>query len=60
VILYQDACQRGRADGEVLALLRAGPGRRPAHQPCEEIVGEFIAIDRRWRACSRATCAWCW
>ena len=24
VILYQDACQRGRADGEVLALLRQG------------------------------------
>ncbi|EFK96003.1 Cyanophycin synthetase, partial [sediment metagenome] len=24
VILYQDQCQRGRADGEVLALLRSG------------------------------------
>jgi cyanophycin synthetase len=24
VILYQDACQRGRADGEVIALLREG------------------------------------
>ena len=24
VILYQDQCQRGRADGEVLALLRKG------------------------------------
>ena len=24
VILYQDQCQRGRADGEVLGLLREG------------------------------------
>jgi cyanophycin synthetase len=30
VILYQDACQRGRADGEVLALLRQGLKGAPA------------------------------
>ncbi|MGJ7519907.1 cyanophycin synthetase [Variovorax sp. LT1P1] len=46
VILYQDAAQRGRADGEVMALLRQGlqGARRTRH--IEEIRGEFIAIDR--------------
>ena len=45
VILYQDACQRGRADGEVLALLRDGlrDATRTAH--VDEIRGEFAAID---------------
>jgi cyanophycin synthetase len=31
VILYQDACQRGRADGEVIALLREGLPAPAAH-----------------------------
>ncbi|WP_306396503.1 cyanophycin synthetase [Telluria beijingensis] len=46
VLLYQDQCQRGRADGEVIALLRAGleGATRTAH--VEEINGEFVAIDR--------------
>lgn len=46
VILYQDAAQRGRADGEVMNLLRQGlqGARRTRH--IEEIRGEFIAIDR--------------
>jgi cyanophycin synthetase len=45
VILYQDQCQRGRADGEVLALLREGlAGTRKAGSVCE-IRGEFLAID---------------
>jgi cyanophycin synthetase len=45
VILYQDQCQRGRADGEVLALLREGlQGAQRAGQ-VEEIRGEFLAID---------------
>lgn len=45
VLLYQDLCQRGRADGEVLALLRQGlsHARRTSHS--EEIRGEFLAID---------------
>ena len=45
VLLYQDACQRGRADGEVLGLLRDGlkGARRTRH--VQEIHGEFIAID---------------
>lgn len=46
VILYQDACQRGRADGEVLALLREGlRDARRAHE-IVAIHGEFAAIDR--------------
>jgi cyanophycin synthetase len=46
VILYQDACQRGRADGEVIGLLRAGLVGAHRTSVVEEINGEFIAIDR--------------
>mgnify|MGYP003385281266 CR=1 FL=1 len=45
VVLFEDACQRGRADGEVLALLRQGlSGAKRAHS-INEIRGEFLAID---------------
>lgn len=44
-ILYEDACQRGRADGEVLALLRQGLENAPRTKEIEEIRGEFLAID---------------
>lgn len=46
VILYQDACQRGRKDGEVLALLRDGLKAAKQTRSVEEIRGEFLAIDR--------------
>ena len=46
VILYQDQCQRGRADGEVLGLLRAGLEKAKRTAAVEEIRGEFLAIDR--------------
>ena len=45
VILYQDDCQRGRADGEVLALLREGLKNATRTTRTEEIRGEFCAID---------------
>ncbi len=45
VILYQDAAQRGRGDGEVMALLREGLAGAVRTQHVEEIRGEFIAID---------------
>jgi cyanophycin synthetase len=45
VILYQDACQRGRADGEVLGLLRLGLSKASRTKTIEEIRGEFLAID---------------
>jgi cyanophycin synthetase len=45
VILYQDQCQRGREDGEVLALLRAGLENASRTQSTCEIRGEFLAID---------------
>jgi cyanophycin synthetase len=45
VILYQDACQRGRADGEVLALLRRGLEGAPRTRYVTEVHGEFLAID---------------
>ena len=45
VILYQDQCQRGRADGEVLALLRQGLVGAARTRTVREIHGEFLAID---------------
>lgn len=45
VILYQDAAQRGRADGEVMALLREGLHGAARTRHVEEIRGEFAAID---------------
>ena len=44
-ILYQDQCQRGREDGEVLDLLRQGLDGAKKTKYIEEIRGEFLAID---------------
>jgi cyanophycin synthetase len=46
VLLYQDQCQRGRADGEVVALLRAGLAGAKRTTVIDEIQGEFVAIDK--------------
>ena len=45
VMLYEDQCQRGRSDGEVLALLREGLNAARRTQYVQEIHGEFLAID---------------
>jgi cyanophycin synthetase len=45
VILYQDQCQRGREDGEVIALLREGLVNAKRTTAIDEIRGEFVAID---------------
>lgn len=45
VLLYQDQCQRGREDGEVLALLQQGLVGASRTTHIEEIHGEFLAID---------------
>lgn len=45
VVLYQDQCQRGRADGEVLALLQLGLKNARRTSDIKEIHGEFLAID---------------
>ncbi|HEU4458081.1 MAG TPA: cyanophycin synthetase [Methylibium sp.] len=45
VVLYQDAAQRGRADGEVMALLRDGLKDAPRTRRVDEVRGEFAAID---------------
>lgn len=45
VLLYQDACQRGRADGEVLGLLQEGLVGATRTRRIDEIHGEFVAID---------------
>ena len=46
VILYQDQCQRGRADGEVIALLKQGLEGTKKVREVQEIRGEFLAIDK--------------
>jgi cyanophycin synthetase len=45
VILYEDQAQRGRGDGEVIALLRQGLAGAQRTREVEEIRGEFAAID---------------
>ena len=45
VILYQDMCQRGRVDGEVVTLLREGLVNAQRTTRIQEIRGEFLAID---------------
>ncbi len=45
VVLYEDQCQRGRADGEVIALLRQGLAGARRARDVTELRGEFKAID---------------
>jgi len=45
VILFEDQCQRGRSDGEVIALLREGLAKASRTTSSSEIRGEFLAID---------------
>jgi cyanophycin synthetase len=45
VVLFEDQCQRGRNDGEVIALLRDGLKNASRTKSSSEIRGEFIAID---------------
>ncbi len=45
VILYQDMCQRGRGDGEVVALLREGLAHAQRTTRIQDVRGEFLAID---------------
>jgi cyanophycin synthetase len=44
-ILYQDQCQRGRAEGEVQALLQEGLSNAPRTRVVKEVTGEYLAID---------------
>jgi cyanophycin synthetase len=46
VLLYEDQCQRGRQEGEVVALLRAGLEGATRTSHIDEIRGEFVAIDK--------------
>ncbi|HZW12942.1 MAG TPA: cyanophycin synthetase [Noviherbaspirillum sp.] len=45
VVLYEDQCQRGREDGEVVKLLREGLSNAKRAKSVKEIKGEFLAID---------------
>jgi cyanophycin synthetase len=46
VLLYEDQCQRGRSEGEVVALLREGLAGATRTTYIDEIKGEFAAIDK--------------
>jgi cyanophycin synthetase len=46
VLLYEDQCQRGRLEGEVVALLREGLAGATRTTHVDEIKGEFVAIDK--------------
>ncbi|WP_397476057.1 cyanophycin synthetase [Pusillimonas sp.] len=45
VVLYEGQCQRGRQDGEVMALLKQGLASAKRTRDIVEISGEFPAID---------------
>jgi cyanophycin synthetase len=45
VVMFEDQCQRGRKDGEVLALLREGLAQAKRTTQKTEVFGEFLAID---------------
>jgi cyanophycin synthetase len=45
VILFEDACNRGRADGEVMGLLRRGVDKGGRTRQVEEVKGEFPAME---------------
>ena len=45
VVMFEDQCQRGRKDGEVLALLREGLAQAKRTTQQTEVFGEFLAID---------------
>ncbi len=45
VVMFEDQCQRGRSDGEVLALLREGLANAKRTTQQSEVFGEFLAID---------------
>lgn len=45
VVMFEDQCQRGRQDGEVIALLRQGLAHATKTTRTDEIRGEFLAID---------------
>jgi cyanophycin synthetase len=45
VFIYEDDCQRGRADGEVMALMRDGLKNASRTTHTQEIRGEMLAID---------------
>ncbi len=52
VILYEDACNRGRADGEVISVLRRGVEQGQRVSQVREVRGELPAIELALRALS--------
>ena len=51
MVLYEDQCRRGRADGEVISLMRQGLalGKRMQSHRVFETRGEMIAIEMTLR-----------
>jgi cyanophycin synthetase len=57
VVLYQDQCQRGRADGEVLACCNRACRTLGEPPRSRKSTASFSPSTRRWRNCGRVTCA---
>ena len=58
VMLYEDQCQRGRSDGEVIALLREGLAHAQAHDPTlMKCLANFWPSTPPWTSCNPASCA---
>ena len=49
IILYEDACRRGRPDGEVTALIRQGLSQGQRLSGSYETRGELVAVEARAR-----------
>lgn len=49
IVLYEDACNRGRKEGEVISILRKGLEQASRVSEVVEIKGEFRAIEESFR-----------
>ena len=60
VFLFQDACQRGREDGECWPCCAKAWKAPAAPATSKRSAASSSPSMQRWRACSRVTSAWCW
>lgn len=51
IVIYEDKCTRGRADGEVIRLMREGLARGKRASSIHETRGEFVALEVALQTC---------
>ena len=59
VILYEDQYKRGRADGEIMQLLRTGLSAGPRVKEITDYQGASNAVEAALMPCAPATCCCC-